>query len=92
MPSNLLIPLDGHASFLEVGTFEYGVLAEFVLDGYHGVLQGFFLALLVLGSFPLRRYSGVIREEVKLLSLVLRLWYAFLADDVVGGDCYPPYQ
>ena len=52
MPSNLLIPLDGHASFLEVGTFEYGVLAEFVLDGYHGVLQGFFLALLVLGSRP----------------------------------------
>ena len=55
-------------------------------------LQAFFLALLVLVTFPLRRYSGVIREEVKLLSLVLRLWYAFLADDVVGGDCYPPYQ
>ena len=55
MPSNFLIPLDGHASFLEVGTFEYGVLAELMFDGYHGELQGFFFTLLVLGSFPLRR-------------------------------------
>ena len=92
MPSNLLISLNGHASCLKVGAFEYRILPEFVLDGYHGMLQGFFLALLVLGSFPLRRYSSVIREEVKLLSLVLRLWYAFLADDMVGGDGHSPYQ
>ena len=55
MPSNLQIPLDGHAFCLKVGTFEYRILPEFMLDGYHGVLQGFFFALLVLGSFPLRR-------------------------------------
>ncbi len=54
MPPNLLISLNGHTSSLEVGTFEDGVLAEFMFDGYHGVLQGFFLALLGFGSFPFR--------------------------------------
>ena len=92
MPSHLLISLNGHTSSLEIGTFEDGILPEFMLDGYHGMLQGFLFALFVLGSFPLRCYGGVVRKQVKLLTLVLRIWYAFLADDVVGGDCYPPYQ
>ena len=36
MPSNLLISLNGHTSSLEIGTFEDGILPEFMLDGYHG--------------------------------------------------------
>ena len=53
MPSNLLISLNGHTSCLKVGAFEYRILPEFVLDGYHGVLQGCLLVFLTLGSFPL---------------------------------------
>ncbi len=72
MPPNLLISLNGHASGLEVGAFEDSVLAEFVLDGNHGVLQGFFLALLALGSFPLCTYECIVRKEVKLFPEYLK--------------------
>ena len=48
-----MISLNEHASHLKIGAFEDGVLAEFVLDGYHGVLQGCLLVFLTLGSFPL---------------------------------------
>ena len=51
--TGILISLNEHASHLKIGAFEDGVLAEFVLDGYHGVLQGCLLVFLTLGSFPL---------------------------------------
>ena len=51
--TGILISLNEHASHLKIGAFEDGVLAEFVLDGYHGVLQGCLLTFLTLGSFPL---------------------------------------
>ena len=53
MTSNFAVAVDGAGFFFEIGGFQDGVFPEFVLDGNHGVLQGFFLCLCLSKGFVL---------------------------------------
>ena len=89
MPSNLLVSFDGHATVLQVRAFEDGVLAEFVLDGNHGVLQGFFLLFFLGHLLPLLPNGIIVGKEVDLLIEMQDGYYAFeikMAEHVSATD------
>ena len=66
MTSNLTVAGDGTGFFFEVCSLQDGILAKFVLDGQHGMLQGFFPFFRPLVGFFLFDFRLHIVKEAEL--------------------------
>ncbi len=88
MSSDLAVPFNGHSVLLQISSLQYRVFTESLLDVDHGVLKRLFPLLFCLCLLPFSFQSLVVREQRKLLRLILRLRQMTFMDNVIGGNRY----